>query len=135
MGDHAAFAELLRALAREGARSLVIGGLAKKLHGECTEAHDHSLWYDAEDDNAERVYRALARVGAPLDGVSAIDLADVDYEFRYEMAAARCASSAVSTASTFADAWSSRLQTSWRDVRLCVIGGHALRATELAERP
>ncbi len=135
MGDHAAFAELLRALARERARSLVIGGLAKKLHGECSEARDHSLWYDADDDNAERVYRALARVGAPLDGVSAVDLADVDYEFRYENGSGDICLVGGLDGITFADAWPSRLETSWGDVRLCVIGGSALRATELAERP
>jgi len=134
MGDHAEFAELLRALAREGARSLVIGGLAKKLHGECAEARDHSLWYDADDDNASRVYRALARVGAPLDGVSAIDLADVDYEFRYGDGDGICLVGGLG-GMTFTDAWASRLETSWRDVRLCVIGAGALRATELAERP
>jgi hypothetical protein len=135
MGEHAAFAELLRALAREGARSLVIGGLAKKLHGECPEARDHSLWYDADDDNAARVYRALARVGAPLDGVSPVDLADVDYEFRYENGSGEVCLVGGLDGVTFADAWPARLETSWRDVRLCVIGRSALRSTELAERP
>jgi hypothetical protein len=77
MPDHTAFAELLRALARERARTLVIGGLAKRLHGEVTDAYDHCLWYDADEENAARVYRALSRVGAPLDGIEVPDLADV----------------------------------------------------------
>ena len=68
MPDHTAFAELLRALARERARTLVIGGLAKRLHGEVTDAYDHCLWYDADEENAARVYRALSRVGGQPAG-------------------------------------------------------------------
>jgi hypothetical protein len=135
MADHAAFAELLRALAREHARTLVVGGLAKKLHGEQADARDHCLWYDADEDNAARVYRALSRVGAPLDGIAVQDLADVDYEFRHGDGDAEICLFGGLDGITFADAWPERLETHWKDVPLCVIGRSALRATELAERP
>ena len=134
MGDHAAFAELLQALARERARALVIGGLAKKLHGETSEAHDHCLWYDSDEENAARVYRALSRVGAPLDGVSMMDLADVDYEFRYGDGNGEICLYGGLDGVTFADAWDSRLETQWNSVPLRIIGRSALRASELAER-
>jgi hypothetical protein len=134
MPDHTAFAELLRALARERARTLVVGGLAKRLHGEVTDAYDHCLWYDADEENASRVYRALSRVGAPLDGIEVPDLADVDYEFRHGEGDAEICLFGGLDGITFADAWEDRLETYWRDVRLCVIGRHALRATALAER-
>ena len=135
MADHTAFAELLCALAKEHARALVIGGLAKKLHGEMADAHDHCLWYDADDDNAARVYRALSRVGAPLDGVEVPDLAEVDYEFRYGDGDGEICLYGGIDGVTFADAWTERLETHWRDVPICVIGRNALRAFELAERP
>jgi NAD(P)-dependent dehydrogenase (short-subunit alcohol dehydrogenase family) len=135
MGDHAVFAELLRALAREGARTLVVGGLAKKLHGEASEAHDQCLWYDADDENARRVYRALSRVGAELDGIAEQDLADVDYEFRHGNGDSEICLFGGLDGVTFADAWVDRLETRWRDVPLCVIGRETLRTTDLAERP
>jgi hypothetical protein len=135
MPDHTAFAELLRALAREHARTLVVGGLAKKLHGEAADAYDHCLWYDADDDNAARVYRALARIGAPLDGIAVQDLADVGYEFRHGEGDAEICLFGGLDGVTFADAWTERLETRWNDVPLCVIGRNTLRATELAERP
>lgn len=135
MADHAAFAELLCALAREHARTLVIGGLAKRLHGERTDAYDHCLWYDADDANAARVYRALSRVGAPLDGIEVPDLAEVDYEFRYGDGDGEICLFGGLDGITFADAWVDRLETHWRDVPICVLGRNALRATELAERP
>ena len=135
MPDHTAFAELLRALARERARTLVIGGLAKKLHGERTDAFDHCLWYDADDANAGCVYRALSRVGAPLDGVEVPDLAEVDYEFRYGDGDDEICLFGGLDGITFADAWIERLETYWHDVPLCVIGRSALRASELAALP
>jgi len=135
MSDHTRFAELLCALAKERARALVIGGLAKKLHGETADAGDHCLWYDADDDNAAKVYRALSRIGAALDGIEAFDLADVDYEFRDgEGDDEICLFGGVDGV-TFADAWDERLETRWRDVPICVLGRNALRATDLAARP
>jgi hypothetical protein len=133
--DHSAFAELLCALAKEQARALVVGGLAKKLHGEMPAACDHMLWYDADDANAAHVYRALARVGAPLDGVEVPDLAEVDYEFRYGEGDGEIALVGGLDGMTFADAWEGRLETHWRDVPICVIGRDALRAYERASRP
>jgi hypothetical protein len=135
MADHTAFADLLCALAKEHARALVIGGLAKRLHGEKADAYDHCLWYDADHANATRVYRALSRVGAPLDGVEVPDLAEVDYEFRYGEGESEICLFGGLDGLTFADAWPERVETHWRDVPICVIGRNALRATELAERP
>ena len=134
MAAHTAFAELLRALAREHARTLVVGGLAKRLHGEKTEAGDHCLWYDADDENATRVYRALARIGAELDGVSAIDLADVDYEYRHGEGDDEICLFGGLDGVTFADAWQRRLETHFNDIPLCVIGRDALLASRYAER-
>ena len=135
MPDHTAFAELLRALAREHARTLVVGGLAKRLHGENGDHSDHCLWYDADQENAERVYRALSRIGAPLDGVAVMDLADVDYEFRHGNGDGEICLFGGLDGITFADAWAERLETYYGDVPLCVIGRNALRAAELATRP
>jgi hypothetical protein len=129
------FAGLLCALAREGARALVVGGLARRLHGEQAEARDHCLWYDADEDNAARVYRALSRIGAPLDGVAVADLAEVDYEYRYGEGDDEICLLGGLDGTTFADAWETRLETHWHDVPLCVISRATLRATELAARP
>jgi hypothetical protein len=90
------------------------------------------LWYDADEDNAARVYRALERVGAPLDGVEVPDLAEVDYEFRYGDANEEIVLVGGLDGVTFEDAWETRVQTRWRDVPIAVIGRAALRAAEKA---
>ena len=130
-----ACAGLLGAIAREGARALIVGDLAKRLHGEQADANDCCLWYDADEDNAARVYRALARIGAPLDGIAPQDLAEVDYEFRYDEGDEEICLLGGLDGLTFADAWETRLETHWHDVPLCVIGRDALRAVALAARP
>jgi hypothetical protein len=134
MAGHAAFAELVRALAREQARALVVGSMARRIHGWTTRGHDCCLWYDTDDANPERVYRALARVGAPLDGVAAVDLADVAYEFRYGAGETEICLRGGLDGVTFADAWPERIETTWGEIVVSVIGRDALRASELAER-
>ena len=126
------FAELLRALAHERARVLVVGGPAKRLHGLANGAREHALWYDADDDNARCVYRALSRVGAPLDGVEIVDLADVDYAFRYGDGEGEIELVGGLDGVTFADAWPGRLETMWHDMTICVIGRDALLTAERA---
>jgi hypothetical protein len=135
VADHSAFSELLCALAKERARALVVGGLARKLHGIALEASDHTLWYDADDGNAAHVYRALSRVGAPLDGVEVPDLADVAYEFRYVEGECEVVLVASLDGTTFTDAWEERVETRWRDVPICVIGRRMLLACERATLP
>ena len=130
--DHTGFAALLRALAHEGARTLVAGGLARKIHGEIEASWDQTVWYGADEENARRVYRALARVGAPLDGVEVPDLADVDYEFRFGEGPSEVVLVGSLDGVTFADAWSEKLETRWRDVPIYVLGIDALRAYERA---
>jgi hypothetical protein len=130
--DRPPFAALLCALAREEARTLVVGGIARRIHGETTAASDQTLWYDADDENATRVYRALERVGAPLDGVEIPDLADVDYEFRYGTPSGEIVLLGGLDGVTFEDAWETRVETRWRDVPIAVIGRLALRASERA---
>ena len=134
MPGHAAFVELIRALAHENARTLVVGTLARKLHGESIEASDLVLWYDCDGENAQRVYRALARVGAPLDGVSANDLCMADYAFVYGDAGNEIELVGGIDGMTFEDAWYGRLETHAGTVILRVIGAQALRAVKLAER-
>ncbi len=134
MADHSVLAELLCALAKEHARALVVGGLARKLHGIALEASDHTLWYDADEPNAAHVYRALSRVGAPLDGVEVPDLADVAYEFRYVVDDCEIVLVAGLDGTTFTDAWAERVETRWRDVPIRVIGRRTLLASERAAR-
>lgn len=60
------FRDLLVALSDAGADFVVLGGHAVAYHGHVRATKDLDVLVRATADNAERVYRALARFGAPL---------------------------------------------------------------------
>ena len=70
------YKDLLSLLNAEQARYLIIGGFALAHHGRPRYTKDLDIWIDANGDNPTRVYRALARFGAPLESVSEDDLKD-----------------------------------------------------------
>jgi hypothetical protein len=59
--------DVLGALAGVGARFLVVGAHALAVHGVPRGTQDLDIWVDPAGDNADRVWRALAAFGAPLE--------------------------------------------------------------------
>ena len=70
------FRDLVSALLDAGARFLVVGAHALAVHGVPRATGDLDVWVSTEAANAERVWAALARFGAPAAamGVSRQDL-------------------------------------------------------------
>ena len=70
------FLDLLAALVQAGARFLVVGAHAMAVHGVPRATGDLDVWMARDPENADRVFAALARFGAPLAalGVSRDDL-------------------------------------------------------------
>jgi len=70
------FRDLLHALLDTGARFLVIGAHAMAVHGVPRATGDLDLWIDKDPANAQRVWDALLRFGAPVRdiGLSRADL-------------------------------------------------------------
>jgi hypothetical protein len=70
------FCDLLDGLLQAGARFLVVGAHAMAVHGVPRATGDLDVWIDPEPANAERVWTALSRFGAPVGqlGVSREDL-------------------------------------------------------------
>jgi hypothetical protein len=71
------FQDMLAALLASGARFLVVGAHALAVHGVPRATGDLGVWVLADPTNAERVWAALGRFGAPVDTLSAgpVDLA------------------------------------------------------------
>jgi len=69
------FVEMLAALSGENAEFLLVGGYALAAYGAPRATGDFDIWVRPTPENAERVYRALVRFGAPLKahGVNARD--------------------------------------------------------------
>jgi len=67
------FSDLLQSLNDAGADYLVVGGLAVIVHTEPRYTKDLDIWIDNSRPNAEKVFRALGKFGAPLDEVTVED--------------------------------------------------------------
>jgi hypothetical protein len=65
--------DLLCAFNAEGVEYLVVGGHAVNAHGVPRLTKDLDVFIRGSEANSERVFRALARFGAPLAGYSSED--------------------------------------------------------------
>jgi hypothetical protein len=68
--------DLLCAFNAEGVEYLVVGGQAVNAHGAPRLTKDLDLFLRNTADNSERVFKALARFGAPIAGLSPADFRD-----------------------------------------------------------
>jgi predicted nucleotidyltransferase len=65
--------ELLSALNEHGVRYVIVGGYAVGVHAQPRVTKDLDVFIDATPANAEAVYSALTRFGAPLSDVQVTD--------------------------------------------------------------
>ena len=72
------FLDMVAALGEERAEFLVVGAFAMAAHGVPRATGDLDLWVRPHPDNAQRVWRALLRFGAPIEtaGLTVQDLAN-----------------------------------------------------------
>ena len=69
------FSEMLSALSAESVEYLLVGAYALAAHGLPRATGDMDVWLRCTEPNAERAWRALARFGAPMEGLTPADLA------------------------------------------------------------
>jgi Nucleotidyl transferase of unknown function (DUF2204) len=79
---HRDFRELFSILNAEGVKYLVVGGYAVSLHAQPRATKDLDILIKADQDNAAALYRALAKFGAPLEGLTPGDFAEGGSFFR-----------------------------------------------------
>ncbi|MGH7706584.1 MAG: nucleotidyltransferase [Vulcanimicrobiaceae bacterium] len=116
------FKELLSLFNDAGVRFLVVGGFALAHYGHPRYTKDLDLWIDPVGENPRRAYAALAKFGAPLDGVSATDLADPDCVFQVGVEPLRVDILNSISGVEFAPAWQRRVPSTYAGVPINVIG-------------
>lgn len=70
------FKDLLSAFNARHVKYLIVGGYAVSFHAQPRATKDLDLFVKADPANGQAVYEALAEFGAPLENVTAGDLAD-----------------------------------------------------------
>jgi len=137
------FRDLLAALVAAGARFLVVGAHALAVHGIPRATGDLDVWIAAEAPNAERVFAALVRFGAPMAamGVTHEDLTRSDQVVQIGLPPRRIDILTSISGVPFEEAWADRMTHEVEGLAIPFIGRAALvknkratgRAKDLAD--
>lgn len=105
------FRDLLAALLHENVRFLVVGAHAMAVHGVPRATGDLDVWIAADPANAQRVWDALLRFGAPVAamGVRLEDLTRADAVVQIGLPPRRIDLLTSITAVGFDEAWQGRV--------------------------
>ena len=126
------FRDLYAALNDAGARYLLVGGHAVAFHGEPRFTKDLDVWIDPAPKNAEAVFRALDAFGAPLDTLRVQDLSTEGTVFQIGVPPNRIDILTSIDGVPFHDAWPARVESTYGDQPIHVIGRDHLRKNKLA---
>ena len=132
------FRDVLIHLVDAGAEFLIVGAYALAFHGAPRASGDIDLFVRPTLANAERVFDALARFGAPLDaaGVSAADLAQPGMVYQIGLPPRRIDVMTEISGVGFEEAWASRVAGEVDGRTVNFIGRSALlRNKEATGRP
>jgi len=115
------FSDLFSELSAAGADFIVVGAHAVMFYAAPRYTKDLDIWVRPSRENAERVYRALAAFGAPLDELAVDDLAVEGTVFQLGMAPNRIDVVTSITGVDFAGAWQRKVATTYGQVPIHVL--------------
>lgn len=122
------FRDLLVLLADAGVEFVIVGAYALALHGAPRASGDIDLFVRPSGVNAQRVFDALVRFGAPLQsaGVTAADLAQPGTVYQIGLPPRRIDVLTEISGVTFDEAWASRMTAELEGRPVSFIGREAL---------
>jgi hypothetical protein len=116
------FRELLSLFNAEGVRYLIVGGFALAHYGRPRYTKDLDVWIDRLGENPRRVFQALAKFGAPMDGMSDRDFAEPDIVFQIGIEPLRIDLLTDISGVSFSKAWERREESVYGAVPVHIIG-------------
>ena len=128
------YRDFLAALVAEEVRFLVVGAHALAVHGYPRATVDIDIWVESNPENAERVWRALAAFGAPVDDLD-IDRQDFtrpDVVAQFGLPPNRIDVLTGVSGLTFEEAWRRRVEAPVEGVTVPVLGVEDLVTNKLA---
>lgn len=115
------FRELLQIFGDAQVRYLIIGGYAVIKHAEPRYTKDLDLWVSPDAENAERVYRALIKFGAPISELKPEDFTQAGYFFTMGFAPSRIDLFFDSLKLNFEDCWKRRVEAQIGETKIYFI--------------
>jgi hypothetical protein len=130
------FRDLLGELSTAGADFLVVGAYALAAHGLSRATGDLDIWVRPTEANALRVWKALARFGAPTESLSIADLHNPDVVFRMGLPPNQIDILTSISGVEFNEAWSNRATANVSGITVAVIGRlDQIRNKRATDRP
>jgi len=130
------FKELFSIFNEEKVEYLVIGAHAVMFYTGPRYTKDLDIWVNPSADNAARVYKALKRFGAPLEGVAPNDLADPNLVYQVGIEPNRFDIQMGTEALDFGAAWPNRSRSSYDGVPINILGkGDLIKTKRACARP
>lgn len=99
------FRDMLRELNGAGVRYLIVGGYAVMVHTEPRYTKDLDLWIEPVESNAQKLFVALAKFGAPTSDIRPSDFTEPEVFFQIGMDPVRIDIMTSVSGLDFAQAW------------------------------
>ncbi|MCG3163727.1 MAG: hypothetical protein JMDDDDMK_05172 [Acidobacteria bacterium] len=129
------FRDMLSAFCDEQVEFMVVGAYALAAHGLPRATGDIDLWIGRSDENARRVWLAIAKFGAPLSGLTLEDLKAPGTVFQIGLPPRRIDILTAIDGVEFDDAWPERIEVEIEGLKIPIIGrDHLLRNKKAAGR-
>ncbi len=116
------FGEFLKLLTDHGVRYMVVGGYAVAWHGYVRATADLDVWIDRTTENAQRLVEALFKFGFGVERLNADLFMEQKRVVRMGHPPFRIQILTSVSGLEFADAYPNRLEESWDDVKVSLIG-------------
>lgn len=116
------FKDILSAFSEEKVKFLVVGGYAMAFHGFVRATGDIDLWIYCSDENAEKVWRALQKFGAPLFDLTKEDLKTSGMVFQIGLVPSRIDVITKIDGVEFEDAWKEHKTVEIEGLSIPIIG-------------
>ena len=126
------FVEMLSTLNAHNADYLIVGAHALAVHGHPRATGDIDIWVRPTPENAAKVWRALARFGAPMRDLTVEDLSRPGVVFQIGVPPCRVDILTQIDGVTFDDAWPRRVETKIGELTTVAIGRADLIANKRA---
>jgi hypothetical protein len=130
------YRDILSIFNEERVEYLVIGAYALAAHGLPRATGDIDLWINRDERNAGRVWRSLAKFGAPLSDLKESDFSSPGMVYQIGVAPNRIDILTSIDGVEFNDAWRQRVEINIEDVLVFVISrAHLIANKKTVGRP
>jgi hypothetical protein len=116
------YKDILSIFNEEKVNYIVVGAYALAAHGLPRATGDIDLWVRPDAENARRIWRALAKFGAPLSDLAENDLTSQGFVFQIGVSPSRIDILTSIDGVEFTDAWRDRLEVQIEGLPVPVIG-------------